>query len=243
MKILCFQHHDDEHAGYLRQLLARDGHTLTAVMLHRGDPIPPPENFDALWVLGGPMDVWQRAEHPWLDAELAAIEHAVVTLKMPYLGLCLGHQLLAVALGGDVAAGVPEIGVLPVNLTGAGRQSAFLVGAPETFGALQWHSAEVIKAPPGAKCLAESPVCAVQAMSMGEHALSFQFHLEAEHDTVSTWGAVPEYRAALLNALGEAGPEELGQACDEALVAMNRLCDRLYANWTSLAAKCVGVPA
>ena len=231
MKILCFQHHDDEHAGYLRQLLARDGHTLTVVMLHRGDPIPHVDAFDALWVLGGPMDVWQQAEHPWLKAELVAIEHAVSTLKMPYLGLCLGHQLLAVALGGHVAAGTPEIGVLAVDLTASGRDSDFLSGAPDSFHALQWHSAEVVEAPTGANVLAASPVCAVQAMSVGAHALSFQFHLEAEWDTVSTWGAVPEYRTALLNALGDEGADLLERDCDAALDDMNRLCERLYANW------------
>ena len=123
MKLLVFQHIECEHPGKLRDYLAADAVDWTAVELDQGEPIPPLDAFDALWVMGGPMDVWDTDEHPWLIDEKAAIKHWVQELKRPYLGLCLGHQLLADALGGECAIqNPPEIGVLSIELTEAGKQ-------------------------------------------------------------------------------------------------------------------------
>ena len=101
-RVLVFQHVAVEHPGIFRQFLADDGHSYQAVELDEGESIPALEGFDALWVMGGPMDVWDEAEYPWLVAEKAAIREAVITRRMPYLGFCLGHQLLGEALGGQV---------------------------------------------------------------------------------------------------------------------------------------------
>ena len=77
MRVLVFQHVDCEHPGSLRQFLAADNIPWDAVYLHRGDKIPSFELYDALWVMGGPMDVWDVEEHPWLVAEKAAIRQWV----------------------------------------------------------------------------------------------------------------------------------------------------------------------
>ena len=90
MRVLVFQHIDCEHPGSLRNLLARDGADWVPVHLHRGEPIPSLESFDALWVMGGPMDVWDVEEHPWLVPEKAAIRRWVRELNRPFLGICLG---------------------------------------------------------------------------------------------------------------------------------------------------------
>ena len=95
MRVLVFQHIDCEHPGSLRQFLAEDKIEWEAVNLHHGEPIPNLNDYDALWVMGGPMDVWDIEECPWLVAEKAAIREWVSVLGKPYLGLCLGHQLLA----------------------------------------------------------------------------------------------------------------------------------------------------
>ena len=133
MRLLVFQHVDCEHPGQLRAFLAADGIDWRAVELDAGEPIPALEDYDALWVMGGPMDVWDVDEHPWLTPEKRAIRRFVRDLGRPYLGLCLGHQLLADALGGTCGPQrPPEIGILDIELTAAGRADPIFAGMPAT---------------------------------------------------------------------------------------------------------------
>ena len=95
MKILVLQHAEVEHPGSFRRFLDEDGHEWTPVELDNGERLPALDGFDALWVMGGPMDVWDESKYPWLRLEKALIQEAVAVRGMPFLGLCLGHQLLA----------------------------------------------------------------------------------------------------------------------------------------------------
>jgi len=238
MHLLVLQHASVEHPGIFRQFLTEDGHSWDTVELDKGEPLPLLDEYDGLWVLGGPMDVWQEKEHPWLKPEKELIRDAVENRGMPYLGLCLGHQLLAEALGGRVEKSkVPEIGVFDVQITEAGATGVLFDGMPELFPCLQWHSAEISVMPAGGICLATSPDCAVQAMKWGPRAYSLQFHIEVEADTVPNWAKIPEYANALDAALGLDASSKLAKSCSENMSRFNTLAERLYINWMQTTAR------
>ena len=238
MHILVLQHARVEHPGIFREFLKEDGHTWEVVELDEGETLPDIEGFDALWVMGGPMDVWEEDKYPWLKLEKKYINQAVKVKGLPFLGLCLGHQLLAEALGGEVGkSDFPEVGVMDIQLTEKGATGVFFDDIPSLFQCLQWHSAEVKSLPEGAQVLATSPACAVQAMSWGPRAYSLQFHVEIELDTVQNWAKIPEYAGALDAAVGQGGAAKLEAECNAKIETFNTIAERLYMNWLQTAAK------
>jgi GMP synthase-like glutamine amidotransferase len=234
-RILVFEHMQAGDAGIFCKLLGEHGMGWHPVRLDLGEPIPDLGAFDALWVMGGPMDVWQEAEHPWLAAEKAAIREAVVDREMPYFGICLGHQLLADALGGVVQpAARPEVGVFEIARTPAGERHALLDGLPQRPRVLQWHAAEVVEPPAGAEVLASSIDCTVQAIAIGERALGLQCHLEVDHPTLDAWLSIPDNVAALVRRRGPEGARAFVEEAHRHMAEFNRAAQALLANLLKL---------
>lgn len=213
MRFLVFQHIACEHPGIFRKFFAADEIAWDAVELDEGQPIPPLENYDALWVMGGPMDVWDVEDCPWLVEEKRAIRRWVRDLEKPFMGLCLGHQLLADSLGGTCGPQrPPEIGVLDVALTLAAESDPVFGNLPKAFKAVQWHSVRVAQPPEGAIVLAKSDACPCQAMRVGRNAWSMQYHVEVEDHTITDWGNIPAYRDALERTHGPGALSDMAEA-------------------------------
>lgn len=229
MKILVLQHLDVEHPGVFRDFLKEDGLEWTTVELDQGDKIPDIAGFDLMIVMGGPQDVWETDRFPWLIDEIAAIRAHVVDARKPYLGICLGHQLLAAAIGGDVTKGDrAEVGVMEIEWSENAASDPVVGKLPDPLNVLQWHGAEVSRLPAGAIALASSPACRIQAIRYGDCAYGFQFHVEATETTVPDWAAIPVYAASLEATLGKGAVEKLEADVAQNLPAFNQATRTLY---------------
>ncbi len=236
MRMLVFQHHVLEHPGVFREFLAEDGVEWDAVQLQDGEAIPALGDYDALWVLGGPMDVWEEDLYPWLVAEKAAIHEAVLERKMPFLGVCLGHQLLGEVAGGKCdKMPVAEVGVIDISVTPSGAMDPLLKGFDPVHKAVQWHGVHVAEAPKGSHILASTDDCLVQALRVGDRAWGIQYHVEVTRDTVPEWGDIPAYKEAVEKVLGEGGMPGFIEDSDANIDDFNRHARVLYGNFMDIA--------
>ena len=237
MRVVVLQHLACEHPGIWRGFLDEDGAEVATAELDEGDAIPSLATADALLVFGGPMNVDEHARFPWLVPETAAIRQAVLG-GLPVLGVCLGAQLLARALGAPVTRNpVPEVGLLDIELTDAGASDPLFAGWPRSAPVVQWHS-DTFALPAGATLLASSPACLNQAFRYGECAYGLQFHPEVTADMVAEWADVPEYADAMrrMQDTAEGGPFARVPAEAPALALRAR---QLYRNFTALIGRSV----
>ncbi|MDH3635531.1 MAG: type 1 glutamine amidotransferase [Gammaproteobacteria bacterium] len=236
--ILVLQHIAVEDPGYIKDLMEADGWQLTQIELDEGETIPADlSGFDAMLCMGGPMDTWMEDEHPWLIEEKKRIHEWVVDMGKPFLGFCLGCQLLGEVLGGKVVKSEPsEIGVLDIDMTPAARQDLLFGGYPESIKAVQWHSYEVrdLESNTGVTVLGSSASTRYQIFKYRNHAYAVQFHVEVRADTVMQWGCIPEYRAALEDSLGADALEAFDQTARAEMPEMNRLAKLLYENFKQI---------
>jgi GMP synthase-like glutamine amidotransferase len=228
-RALVIQHMDHDHIGRFAEYFTEDGILPTTVRPFKGEAIPSLADFDVMLVMGGAQDTWQEAEYPYLVGEKQAIREWVGERAKPYFGICLGHQLLATAMGGEVGlAAVPEVGVFDVDVTDG---KSLLAGLPLHMKVMLWHHAEVQVVPAGAKALARSASTAIQALQISSHAFSTQFHCEFTPQAVLGWAGVPSYVDALEKALGAGAHQRVVEACWPHMPQMARHTRMLWQNF------------
>jgi GMP synthase (glutamine-hydrolysing) len=206
---------------------------MVRVELDAGDVLPDWRGFDGIIAMGGPMSVNDADAHPWLVDELEAIREAV-RAGLPYWGVCLGAQLLAAALGGNVRRGAtPEVGVTPVSLAPSSVGDPVFSACPAEFTALHWHG-DTFDLPPGAALLASTPQYPHQALRWGQVAYGLQFHVETDASLAETWLDLDAYRQALTDVAGPSGPQDLMAAIGAAEAEMRDVSTDLFTRWLRL---------
>ena len=238
MKIIILQHINIEDPGYIKDLMIKDKFDLTTVELDEGEKIPQDlSKYDAMFCMGGPMDTWMEKDYPWLIEEKKKIKEFVVDLKKPYLGFCLGCQLLGEVVGGSVVKSKnPEIGMLNINFSNNKKSDLLFNEFPNQIKSLQWHSYEVqeLDSKEDITLLASSPETKYQIFKYQKHAYGIQFHIEIKDTTVAEWGCVPEYKTALEKQLGHGALEKFDADAKNNMQNMNEYSKILYENFKKL---------
>jgi GMP synthase (glutamine-hydrolysing) len=229
------QHLSCEHPGAFSEVIEERGVEAVPVEIDEGEPLPDWRDFDAILAMGGPMGAYEDSEHSWLTPEKELIRDAVQAGK-PFLGVCLGVQLLASALGAEVGPleGGAEVGLLPVDLTAEGREHPLFAGMPEPLVTLQWHG-DTFELPQGSTLLASSPAAPHQAFQAGRAAYGVQFHLEVTPEMAREWAEVPVYRQALAKTMGEEKGDEFLAEVERRAEELHPAARRLFSNWLDLA--------
>ncbi len=206
-KLLVFRHVAHEILGTLDPLLRNSGFRMKYVNFERNpDAKPNINNYDGLIVLGGPMNVDQTKQSHNLGTEIEIIKRAIDSQK-PVLGICLGSQLLAKALGAEVRKNIrPEIGWYDVTPTSEGTKDNLISRFDGTEKIFQWHG-DTFDLPNDAVHLASSHYCNNQAFKYGNNVYGFQFHLEVDTRLIERWLKVPENKKDIENTNGKISSE------------------------------------
>ena len=238
VNIIVLQHIKIEDPGYLKDLMLADGVNLTTIELDVGEKIPNDlSKFDAMLCMGGPMDTYMEDKYPWLIDEKKRIREFIIDLKKPYLGFCLGCQLLGEVVGGKVVKSNPaEIGIMNINFAKEKYKDILFSEFPNNIKSLQWHSYEVrgLDNNKDVTLLASSPTTKYQIFKYKNYAYGIQFHIEIRDTSVNEWGCVPEYKKALEDQLGDGALEKFDNAAKDNMTDMNNYSKILYENFKKI---------
>lgn len=228
MNILALKHFSFDDESAIAGWAARNRHRLQVLDPSDAAEFPPGTDFGMLIVLGGPMSVYEEDRHPWLIREKRFVRQCVEDGK-PVLGICLGAQMLAEALGGTVRRNdQKEIGWHPVRRTA--EKHPIFDGMPETFVSFQWHG-DTFTLPEGARRLAYSEACGNQAFAYGDRVLGLQFHLETTPACIGTmldvWADELAAKAPYVQAPGDIAAQTERSRASHAM--LSGILDRLTA--------------
>jgi len=228
--VIVLQHAACEPLGLIEDALITHGLSLHFVQAENGDLVPPEIGEAAgLIVLGGSMGVHDKEQFPFLAEEVTLIKSAVAQ-NVPVLGVCLGAQLLAFALGGAVKRNTQqEIGWHSVTLADAAADDSLWRSLPQTWTGFHWHG-DIFETPPGAVSLASSALTPCQAFRFGPAAYGFQFHLEVTEAIVCDWAR--EFAGELTRENLSAEPILAG--ISEHLPPMQALAQEVFGRWAAL---------
>ena len=236
-KLLVCQHVPFEILGTLNPMLREAGFRMRYVNFGRHpDARPELDGYSGLVILGGPMSACE-VEHGHLATEVSLIRTAIER-ELPVLGICLGAQLIAKALGAHVRPNrVPEIGWYRVSMTEEGRRDPLFSGFGETETLFQWH-ADTFRMPRKAVLLATSPDCRNQAFRFGDRVYGFQFHLEVDEPLIERWLNVPVHKAELRNLRPRITAERIRQETPANIQRLRHLSERAFGGFIRL----LGIP-
>lgn len=200
-RVLALQFVWDDPPGYLGEIM-EEYHIACDVVNVEEEPVPDPAAYDALIAMGGPQHVGKNDTYPYLVGAAEAIRRAVER-DVPYLGLCLGGQLLANAMGAPVKKHTnPSIGFYQIQFTYAGQKDPIFKGLPGYQQVIHWHE-DTFDLPRGAVLLATNSHTPNQTFRYGRNAYGTQFHIELTPAMLDVWLYYPEYRKEIVTALGE----------------------------------------
>jgi GMP synthase (glutamine-hydrolysing) len=233
-KVLVCQHVGFEILGTLNPLFKGAGFRIRYVNFGRFPDIKPEvEGYDGMVLLGGPMNVDQEARYPHLNQEIRMIEQAL-KLDIPVLGICLGSQLIAKALGATVRKNeIREIGWHEVSLTETGRKDPVLAHFRPVESLFHWHG-DTFDLPAGAQHLASSRNCRHQAFRYGDKVYGLQFHLEVDEPMIDRWLVVEQHRTELAEVSQHITPDRIRKETRERIAYSKDLSVKTFGQFIKL---------
>jgi GMP synthase-like glutamine amidotransferase len=226
--ILVFQNEECEHLGVFSKILNENNISYQYIKLYEEEEIPNLNDYSAIIILGGPMNVYEERKYPFLKKENSSIKEAL-KINKPMLGICLGAQIIARAAGAKVyPAKRKEIGWFTIDLTVEGRDDTVFKGLERQLSVFQWHG-DTFDMPTESKKLATSNLIPNQAFSIGETTYALQFHLEVTKQMISEW--VNRYANELASLKEEVDTDKMMKYSEQYIQPLNKHASLLFLNF------------